>query len=359
MIKSHIEPWMAENHIPGVAVGIYHHGKPAIYYFGVENINTKQPVNQDTIFAVASWTKILTCLLAAETVETGKWSLDDPVVRYLPLLKKNPAFRNITIQELGTYTAGFPANLPETIKTPGELSNFYLHWKPEQPDTRTYSNVSIALLGDALKAQYSQDINTLYIQKILTPLGMQTMGLFIPDNLSTHFAQGYTEDGEPAPLPTFPFVESAAGVKMSASDALKFLHGAINASDVVPILTKAMKITQTPYVQVGDHQQGLALEIYPLHYPLNQSTKQWLLNPPEEPIKGPIPSKAIPKAQQVFHGSYLMDKTGATYGFRSYIVVIPNLKSGVVILTNRYISNGELIRMGRTLLLNFLDDGVY
>ncbi len=355
-----IEPWMKTHEIPGVAVGVYQHGKPSAYYFGVESRQTHQPVNEKTIFEVGSLTKLLTCLLAAETADEGLWNLNDPIVKYLPLLKDNKSFQSVTLKNLATYTAGLPFRLPEAVQTPRELSTYLEQWQPEKKHVWEYSNISIGLLGDAIAARHQQDIESLYTQKIFKPLDMEPLGFSVPESLKTHYAQGYDADGKPVPHEAVKFFASAGDAKMSAGDAMKLLNASLGMPNVNPQIAKAMKITQTPYIQVeNDHMQGLGWIIYPLTYPLSRNTRDKLLSPDEEMNMGPIPATPIPTLQQKYNGSALMDKTGATYGFRSYIVVIPNLKTGVVIQVNRYVSNGEIIKIGREILLKILDDGVY
>jgi beta-lactamase class C len=355
-----IAPWMKKNDIPGIAVQVYTQGIPHSYYFGVQSRTTKVPVSGKTIFEVGSWTKLLTCLLLAEEVNPGKMKLSNPITRYLPSLNKqspNP-FQSMTLEQLGTYTAGLPFNVPDNIHTDAELSQYWAHWQPTSKNTWTYSNPSISFLGEAIAADTHQNISTLYRDKILMPLGMQSIAFVVPKQFAPDYAQGYDVDGKPADHVMLRFFPSAGALKMTANDALLFLQAALGMSGV-PSITQAMKTTQTRYVTVKDYQQGLAWSIHPLIYPLSQKTRDTLLNPPQEMGMGPFPSTRIPLSQQKFDGSALMDKTGATYGFRSYIVVIPNKKSGVVILTNRYVSNGEIIKIGREILLKLDEEVIY
>ena len=55
-------------------------------------------------------------------------------------------------------------------------------------------------------------------------------------------------------------------------------------------------------------------------------------------------------AQPKFNGDALIDKTGSTRGFRTYIAVIPNKRAGIVILTNRVVTNSEIVNTGREIL---------
>ncbi len=51
-----------------------------------------------------------------------------------------------------------------------------------------------------------------------------------------------------------------------------------------------------------------------------------------------------------FNGDDLIDKTGATSGFRAYIAVIPNKKTGIVILTNKHDTGAAIAVAGREIL---------
>lgn len=358
-IEQTVSTWMKKNDVPGVAVQVYSEGKPASYYFGVENKRTQSPVNGKTIFEVGSMTKLFTCLLAAEEINSGKIKLKDSVTKYLPHLDKS--FQSINLLNVSTYTAGLPFNVPEEIKTEAELSHYLAEWHPSSPvGTKwTYSNISIGLLGAVLESESHENINALYHQRLLQPLKMQPIGFDVPDNLESHYAQGYDQNGDSISPPKTDFFPASWNIKLSAQDAAIFLKAALNMPDTPSEVMKAMKITQTGYFKVQNYQQGLGWVIYPMTYPMSARMRTYFMNPPEEMDRGPLSAQVIPEHQQKFDGSALMDKTGATYGFRSYIVVIPNKKSGVVILANRYVSNGEIVKLGREILLNLDKEVIY
>ena len=52
--------------------------------FGYRDIATKAPMTDDTIFAIASMTKPITCVALMTLVEQGKVALSDPLAKYLP-----------------------------------------------------------------------------------------------------------------------------------------------------------------------------------------------------------------------------------------------------------------------------------
>lgn len=80
----------------------YGHGK-------MSNTNTTT-VDQNTIFAIGSITKVFTTTLLADMVNQGLIKLDDPIEKYLPSNIKVPQYNGhmITVEELATHTSGLP-----------------------------------------------------------------------------------------------------------------------------------------------------------------------------------------------------------------------------------------------------------
>lgn len=93
--------------------------------YGHRDLTRKSPMDKDAIFRLYSMTKTVTSVAVLMLVEEGRVALDDPIGRHLPELAKmqvlsggtadapqlRPAAKPITIRELLTHTAGFPAGL--------------------------------------------------------------------------------------------------------------------------------------------------------------------------------------------------------------------------------------------------------
>lgn len=350
-IKQTVPAWMEENQIPGVAVQIYDHGKPESYYFGVANKEINSPITSDTIFEVGSVTKIMTSLLLVQQLQNKHLVLTDKLNQLLPDITKGNSLMEVTLENLATHTSGVPFRLPENVTIRSQLVKYFKNWKPTAPIGTQwgYSNLGFGLLGDALEVSTHKNLNQLYRNDLLLPLSMKPIGITVPQQWRKDYAQGYSKDDEP--LPSSKLTLSAAGgaMKMTAVDTLKLLQVSLSLSNNTDI-NQAMQLTQTPFVQVGKWQQGLGWEIHcdPLQH------KKQLLHPPPDKILGPLPAQQLPAAKRIYDGTCLMDKTGATYSFRSYIVVISQTKTGVVILTNKYIPDGEIVTLGREILFNLL-----
>ncbi|HBY29613.1 MAG TPA: serine hydrolase, partial [Bradyrhizobium sp.] len=61
------------------------HGKPVYHEaFGVQDVVSKVPITDQTIFRLASMSKSITAVVSMQLLEEGKYKLDDPVSKYIP-----------------------------------------------------------------------------------------------------------------------------------------------------------------------------------------------------------------------------------------------------------------------------------
>ena len=76
---------IAQGKIPGAIVLVQQHGKPVYHeFFGVQDVVSKQPMTDQTIFRLFSMTKAITSVAAMILLDEGRFSLDDPVSKYIP-----------------------------------------------------------------------------------------------------------------------------------------------------------------------------------------------------------------------------------------------------------------------------------
>src|SRR5689334_23713406 len=116
---------VATGKLPGAVILVQQHGRPLyLKSFGVQDVRTGAPMNPDTIFAIHSMTKPITCLAAMMLVDEGKLSLSDPLYKYIPSFAKVevgmevkmmngtssvelvPPIRPVTILDLMRHTSG-------------------------------------------------------------------------------------------------------------------------------------------------------------------------------------------------------------------------------------------------------------
>jgi hypothetical protein len=112
-LKRFVTTAQGELGIPGISVGIVQDGKVAFAGgFGVRELGKMAPVDENTLFMVASMTKPLTTLMLAKLVEEGKFSWETPVSAIDPTFKLGSAetTANIRLKHLVCACTGTPRN---------------------------------------------------------------------------------------------------------------------------------------------------------------------------------------------------------------------------------------------------------
>lgn len=216
-------------------------------YGKTSNATNATTVNEDTLFDIGSITKTFTNTLLADMVSRGEVNLNDPLENYLPATVKVPAYNGskITLQDLATHTSGlpnYPPNLqinrttsPDLIPVPNyteeefyqSLSNITLTTAPGSHFQ--YSDMGMALLGQALSLKAGMPYEQLVIDRILDVLGMNSTRITLFDNptLLSRLALGHI-NGTEIPIANITFVDPApfapaGSLRSSASDMVKYL----------------------------------------------------------------------------------------------------------------------------------------
>lgn len=345
--------WMTKNNIPGAVIEIYADEQSRAYYFGLADKDKKTPVTNKTLFEIGSLTKLFTSLLIAEEVVAGKISLDNSIGEYVPdLAMSSDYLPKVSLFNLATHTSGLPFDVSDQMTSRSQLPEYFSNWEPKATIGTMwgYSNINTGLLGYVLEASTHETINQLYRHRLLRPLKMQSIGIEVPEDLKEDYAQGYTDKNELMTRDTSSIFLSAFAMKASGDDMMQFLKAALQLPGTPPKILDAMRMTQTPYVKIDTMFQGLGWTIYPIR----PEAMETLLHPELKAALGPYKATILDKNNQKFDGNALIDKTGSTDGFRAYIALIPARKAGIVILTNKYVPNSEIVGMGREILFDIV-----
>ena len=180
-------------------------------YFGTRTLNGSDPVDDRTIYRIGSMTKAVTAVSLLMLLEEGKFSLDDPITRFLPELNNlqvtrsfqsgssgglRPADRAPTMQELLTHTAGFAIGDGQTDyanrvfqqqgvdgATTNEeylkrLSGVPLMY---QPGTAWSYSAASDLQGIIIERISGERLGAFMKRRIFDPLGMVDTGFSVSD----------------------------------------------------------------------------------------------------------------------------------------------------------------------------------
>jgi CubicO group peptidase (beta-lactamase class C family) len=166
---------------------------------GMQNIEDKRPMREDSIFQIMSMTKPITAVGIMMLCEEGKINLYDEVQRYLPEFReqmlnvngwpKKPS-RPIRIGDLLSHTSGM-RQMPQ-----GEMKD--IHWKMDhtlaeavasfakeplefEPGTKwLYSNTGFATLGRIIEVVSGQSYESFIQSRLLQPLQMKDTFFYPP-----------------------------------------------------------------------------------------------------------------------------------------------------------------------------------
>jgi len=337
---------------------IYKNGKMHDYYFGLANKESKEIVNSETIFELGSVTKTFTGLLLAQRVDAGEVRLNDDLDSYIKDSNRNSNdIKKITLIGLATFTSGLPYNAryitydaADTSENERYLAEFMEAWVNPYPQGVgfIYSNIGYSILGKVIADHDHKPLVELFEDDIFKQLNMKNSFLTIPEEKNDIYAQGYACDNTQSRTPQAGMLAGAWAIKSSAEDMSRYLHAALGLDDVPDEIRSAMKIAQTGYFNFDDGSEiGFAWSVFNLG---NFDKSSLLKFVPLQRYK-----RNMDFVNKVKYPKYtehaLIEKTGATDGFRAYIGVVPDEKVGVVILVNKFICDNSAIKHARRELI--------
>ncbi|MEW2399050.1 serine hydrolase [Streptomyces sp. NPDC046862] len=165
---------------------------------GVEFPAERQiPMAEDTVFDLASVSKLFTSLLAVQQIERGAVALETAVASYLPEFGA-AGKQDITIRQLLTHTSGFRAWIP-LYKEPTHEGKLRLIWNEaplNPPGTKyLYSDLNLISLQLVLEEITGRTLDALLRDEITAPLGMRRTRYNPPASWKPGIAA--TEDARP------------------------------------------------------------------------------------------------------------------------------------------------------------------
>ena len=201
--------YVAQTKIPGVTITVVRRGKPILFeFFGMMDIQSKKPIQSDTIFRIKSMTKPIVSVAALMLYEAGQIRLDDPISMYIPEFSTARVFvgsvdgnielaeleRPITVYHLLTHTSGLSYGqhpTTESLYTQIDVSNpkctlgeivSKLAQLPlaHQPGTRWTYGLSHDVLGRVIEVAAGTSLDQYLHEKIFAPLNMLDTAFCVP-----------------------------------------------------------------------------------------------------------------------------------------------------------------------------------
>jgi len=319
-VRRVVKPWMEKYQPPGTIVVVHREGKTEFIPLGFAHPKRRDPVTPDSIFELASITKVFATTSLAIEVEQGKMRLEDPVDKFLPILREGRDIRHVTLLQLATHSSSLP-RVPG--KHPGggpwtrpSLMQWLVRWEAPYPQgTKSlYSNLALGVLGDAIAAEEREPLQEVWNKQFLHPLEMHSTFFEVPEREAGRLVQGFDLNGHPVARATNNGAWPAGGRLCSTGrDMGRFLAANLGEAPNHPKIVEAMQFAQKPYFQASKTMmQGLAWQRVHLH------------------------------------GELIIDKNGGLDGTATYIGINPGRKLGVVVLCNK--GKSQATAIGRDLL---------
>jgi CubicO group peptidase (beta-lactamase class C family) len=244
----------AEKISGGVVVGIVDEQGRSIISAGKLDRGTEKRMDGDTLFEIGSVGKTFTALLLQDMIERGQMKLDDPVSLYLPESVKLPTRdgKEITLRHLATHMSGLPG-IPDNLD-PKHADNPYADYTVEKlysflsrhqltrdPGASSeYSNLGMGLLGHVITLKAGANYESLVVDRICRPLGMDSTRITLTRELQARFAMGHNRFGEVVRHWDVPTLEGAGALRSTANDMLKYVSANLGLirSELTPLMEK-------------------------------------------------------------------------------------------------------------------------
>jgi CubicO group peptidase (beta-lactamase class C family) len=336
-LDSYVKQGMKDWNVPGLSIVIVKDGKVVVMKgYGVRDIQTHKPVDENTLFMIASNTKLFTGTSLALLETRGKISLNDKITKYFPgyrlydtITTKLVTIRDLLTHRIGTKTFQGDFTFWNTSLSREEIIKRMRLLKPVQVFRQDYGycNSCFMTAGEVIPVVTGQQWENFVHDSIIAPLEMtSTMvlstGVEKKPNVATPYTTSYTNALKQVPFDNWNNLAAAASIISNVNDLSHWLmmqldSGRYNSKQILPwqaiqktrdvnIITSSRKSPMFPM-----HFRGYGLGLFVADY----------------------------SGRQIFW------HTGGAGGMVSNVCFVPEEKLGIAILTNNDNQNFfELLR---------------
>src|SRR5579875_1419460 len=270
-LDNYVNRSMADWQIPGLAVCVVKDGKIVVMKgYGVQEVETHNKVDENTLFMIGSNTKAFTATALALLDAEKKLSLDDKVTKWMPEFKLNNqlAGEQAIIRDLLCHRIGFRTFQGDFTYWTSNLSRKEIIEKMSHIKAvygfRTkwgYTNAAFLTAGEIIPKATGMQWEDFLKERIFTPLGMsRTLALSKDMATATNAAKAYTVvDGKLVQIPygAIDNLAPAGSISSSVNDMSKWVlmqlnNGTYNGKEIIP--ASAIAQTRLPHSILGNAQ---------------------------------------------------------------------------------------------------------
>jgi CubicO group peptidase (beta-lactamase class C family) len=323
---AYMETVLKDWNVPGAGVGIIVKGKVVLAKgYGYRDYGKKLPVTANTLYQIASNTKLFTVMAVGLLVAEGKLEWDRPVRNYVPAIRfyDDGLNNTVTVRDMLSHRTGISRHDLIWFKsdfTRKELFDRLRYLEPSQPLRQgfLYNNMMYASAGYALELITGKTWEDFVSENIFTPLGM-TSTIFSAKEMVSRpdYAVPYDEKRDTTTLYEIPVYEEGKGLgpagsiisnvhDMSCWLTMLMNGGAFGGNQVIP--PEVVRASLSPSVAMTNsalENRGFAELLNPVY-----GMGRWFAS---------------------YRGHYLTYHGGDLPGFHSQVSCMPYDSIGVVV----------------------------
>ena len=330
-LDAYIEQGMRDWEVPGLAIAVVHGDSVVLARgYGVREMGSEAPVDEHTLFAIASTTKAMTTAALGMLVDDGRIGWDDPVARHLPTFQLGDPYitREMTVRDLITHRAGLERHDQLWISAPFAREEILRRARhiPRSNGFRErygYHNIMYIAAGELVGAAAESSWDDFLESRLFQPLGMTrttTRSAVVErrDNVSASHnrANGRVQV---TPRRDYDAIGGAGAVFSSAREMAKWVRMHLNG---------------------GSHDGRRLLEeetIREMHTPQT-------IMPMNDDFRERFPNThfrayGLGWYLQDYHGTALVHHSGSINFTRTHVGMLPEEGVGVVVIANLSTSN--------------------
>ena len=257
-----LNQFVAEHKIAGAVAAVARRGKLAyLEAVGFQNLDARTPMEARSIFRIYSMTKSVTAVAVMLLQEEGRFSLQDPVSKYLPEFRRvmvrdadgtmRAPSRQITVEDLLLHTSGLSHRTSElyrraevrsrAITLPRFIDNIVRAPLMEDPHTAFRYSEATTVLGRLVEIWSGTTFDAFLDERVLRPLKMTDTGFWARPDQRARLTQVYSPAAAgltPIEIETVPFterptlIEGAVGLVSTVPDYLRFSQMLLNKGEL-------------------------------------------------------------------------------------------------------------------------------
>jgi CubicO group peptidase (beta-lactamase class C family) len=287
--QSYIDSFRERYHTPALSVAVWYKDKLYQAASGLLNVETSVEATPDSIFQIASISKVFTASLIMQLVDEGRVKLDHPVKQYLRdfQLADSHLSDAITVAQLLDHTSGIPGDYvgDPSYTQPNALARYVdrcsLLGLVHAPGERySYSNAAYNIAGRLIEVVLGITWYDAIEERIFKPLGMTHSVVHPSQVIRYRVAMGHelcseNQDGwrltEQCYLP-LSWAPCGAVMTLSAGDLIKFARVHLNGgrtdtgeqwlnSDSIHLMQQQRIDLPPPYSYMSGTGRGLGWQL--------------------------------------------------------------------------------------------------